>query len=234
MIHNIKFRAFVYEDESIDEISDKGNVIIMGDTATGKTTLAVDIIKAAKKSKNITGNKVARITGEAMNSKDMSQVIDNSVEGVLIVEEAATMNAETVEEFSRALDETEEKILVILEDSKEKMLLLLEQNQEFRDKFTAIIDLPPYTNTDLVSFAKSYAKEQDYIIEEMGILALYSKLAEMQFETDFIPTLYNVKELIDEAIEKASKRKVKNTIGKLFSKRKEEGPGKVLKEKDFI
>ena len=122
----------------------------------------------------------------------------------------------------------------IVEDAKEKMLLLLEMNREFRDKFTAIIDLPPYTNTDLVSFAKSYAKEKEYTIEEMGILALYSKLAEMQFETDFIPTLYNVKELIDEAIEKVGKRKVKSAFGKLFSKRKEVNQGKVLKEKDFI
>ena len=219
---------------SIDEISDKGNVIIMGDTATGKTTLAVNIIKAAKKAKNITGNKVARITGEAMNSKDIQQVIESSVDGVLIVEEAAVMNAETVVNFSRALDEMEEKILVILEGEKEKMLLMLEQSAEFREKFTAVIDLPPYTNTDLVSFAKSYAKEKDYVIEEMGVLALYSKLAEMQFETDFIPTLYNVKELIDEAIDKAGKRKVKSTFGKLFSKRKEEASGKVLKEKDFL
>ena len=221
--------------DKIEEISDQGNVIIMGDAATGKTTLAVDIIKAAKRSKNITGNKVARITGEAMNSKPMQEVIDNSVGGVLIVEEAASMTADTVRKFSAALENTEGKLLVILEDSRERMMLLLEMDNRFREKFPAIIDLPPYTNTDLVAFAHSYATEMGCTIDEMGVLALYSKLAEMQYQSEVIPTLYHVKELINEAMEKAKKRKKsKSSLSSFFSRKKEKTNETVIQEKDFI
>ena len=221
--------------DKMEEISDKGNVIIMGDSATGKTTLAVDIIKAAKRSKNITGNKVARITGEAMNSKPMQEVIANSVGGVLIVEEAASMTAETVRKFSDALEKTEEKLLVILEDSRERMMLLLEMDNRFREKFPAVIDLPPYTNTDLVAFAHSYASEIGATIDEMGVLALYSKLAEMQYQSEVIPTLYHVKELVDGAMEKAKKRKKsKGSLGGFFSRKKEKTNETVIQEKDFM
>ena len=220
--------------ESIDEISDKGNIIIMGDSATGKTTLAVDIIKAAKKSRNITGNKVARITGEAMNQKEVETVMENAAGGVLIIESAADMNKETVQNFSKILDETDNTILVIIEDTKERMLKLLESDNGFRNKFTAKIDLPPYTNTDLVAFAKSYAIENDCKIDDMGVLALYSRLAEIQFETDMIPSLTDVKEMVDEAIQNASKKNFKNMIGTLISKRYDDEHYMILKEKDFV
>ncbi len=220
--------------ESIDEISDKGNIIIMGDSATGKTTLAVDIIKAAKKSRNITGNKVARITGEAMNQKDVDSVMTSAAGGVLIIETAADMNSETVQNFSKMLDETDNTILVIIEDTKERMFKLLESDDNFRKKFTAKIDLPPYTNTDLVAFAKSYAIENDCKIDDMGVLALYSRLAEIQFETDMIPSLADVKDMVDEAIQNASKKNFKNMIGTLISKRYDDEHYMILKEKDFV
>ena len=221
--------------DKMEEISDKGNVIIMGDAATGKTTLAVDIIKAAKRSKNITGNKVARITGEAMNTKSIQDVLDSSVGGVLIVEEAASMTAETVRKFSDGLESTEDKLLVILEDSRERMMLLLEMDNRFREKFPAVIDLPPYTNSDLVAFAHSYAAEIGCTIDEMGVLALYSKLAEMQYQSEVIPTLYHVKELIDGALEKAQKRKKsKSSFGSFFARKKEKTNEVVIQEKDFL
>lgn len=220
--------------ESIDEISDKGNIVIMGDSATGKTTLAVDIIKAAKKSRNITGNKVARITGEAMNQKDVDSVMASAAGGVLIIETAADMKPETIYNFSKLLDETENTILVIIEDTKERMLKLLETDDGFRKKFTAKIDLPPYTNSDLVAFAKSYALENDCKIDEMGILALYSRLAELQFETDIIPSLADVKVMVDEAIQKANQKNIKNMLGTLISKRYDKEHYMILKEKDFV
>lgn len=220
--------------ESIDEISDKGNIIIMGDSETGKTTLAVDIIKAAKKSRNITGNKVARITGTAMNQKEADIVMENVAGGVLIIESAADMSEDTIQNFSKVLDETENTILVIIEDTKERMLKLLESDDSFRKKFTAKIDLPPYTNSDLVAFAKSYAVENDCKIDEMGVLALYSRLAEIQFETDMIPSLTDVKEMVDEAIENAGKKSLKNMIGTLISKRYDDEHYMILKEKDFV
>lgn len=220
--------------ECIDEISDKGNIVIMGDSATGKTTLAVDIIKAAKKSRNIKGNKVARITGEAMNQKDVESVMASAAGGVLIIETAADMNVETVHNFSKALDETTDTILVIIEDTKERMLKMLESDNNFRNKFTAKIDLPPYTNADLVAFAKSYALEKDCKIDDMGVLALYSRLAELQFETDNIPSLTDVKEMIDTAIEHANTKSIKNMIGTLISKRYDSEHYMILKEKDFV
>ena len=218
----------------IGEEPTTGNMIIMGDTATGKTTLAAEMIKLAKKCRKITVNKVARITGEAMNEKDVADIINSSIQGILIIEEAASMTADTVRELDRILEETEEKLLVILEDSRERMMLLLEMNLSFREKFPAVIDLPPYTNTDLVAFATTYATEKGCTIDEMGILALYSKLAEMQFETDFVPTFYHVKEIIDQAMEKAQKKKVKSTFGRFLSKKKEKDQGIVIREKDFM
>ena len=220
--------------ECIDEMSDKGNIVIMGDSATGKTTLAVDIIKAAKKSRNIKGNKVARITGEAMNQKDVESVMASAAGGVLIIETAADMNVETVHNFSKALDETADTILVIIEDTKERMLKMLESDNNFRNKFTAKIDLPPYTNADLVAFAKSYALEKDCKIDDMGVLALYSRLAELQFETDNTPSLTDVKEMIDTAIEHANTKSIKNMIGTLISKRYDSEHYMILKEKDFV
>lgn len=220
--------------ESIDEISDKGNIVIMGDSATGKTTLAVDIIKAAKKSRNIKGNKVARITGEVMNQKDVESVITSAAGGVLIIETAADMNKETIQNFSRALEETTDTILVIIEDARERMLKLLELDENFRGKFAARIDLPPYTNDDLVAFAKSYALENDCKIDDMGILALYSRLAEVQFENDFTPSLTDVKEMVDEAMENANKKTLKNMLGTLISKKYDGEHYMILKEKDFV
>lgn len=220
--------------ESIDEISDKGNIVIMGDSATGKTTLAVDIIKAAKKARNIKGNKVARITGEVMNQKEVESVMASAAGGVLIIEKAADMNLETVHNFSKILDETTDTILVIIEDTKERMLKLLEADNNFRSKFTAKIDLPPYTNADLVAFAKSYALEKECKIDDMGVLALYSRLAELQFETDNIPSLTDVKEMIDTAIEHANAKNFKNKIGTLIFKRYDSEHYMILKEKDFV
>lgn len=220
--------------ESIDEISDKGNIVIMGDSATGKTTLAVDIIKAAKKSRNIKGNKVARITGEVMNQKDAETVIASAAGGVLIIETAADMTKETIQSFSKALEETTDTILVIIEDARERMLKLLELDESFRSKFAARIDLPPYTNDDLVAFAKSYALENDCKIDDMGVLALYSRLAEVQFENDLTPSLTDVKEMVDEAIENANKKSLKNMIGTLISKRYDGEHYMILKEKDFV
>lgn len=220
--------------ESIDEISDKGNVVIMGDYATGKTTLAVDIIKAAKKSRNIKGNKVARITGEVMNQKDAETVIASAAGGVLIIEKAADMTKETIQSFSKALEETTDTILVIIEDARERMLKLLEMDESFRSKFAARIDLPPYTNDDLVVFAKSYALENDCKIDDMGVLALYSRLAEVQFENDITPSLTDVKEMVDAAIENANKKSLKNMIGTLISKRYDGEHYMILKEKDFV
>ena len=125
--------------------------------------------------------------------------------------------------------------MVILEDSRERMMLLLEMDNRFREKFPAIIDLPPYTNTDLVAFAHSYATEMGCTIDEMGGLALYSKLAEMQYQSEVIPTLYHVKELINEAMEKAKKRKKsKSSLSSFFSRKKEKTNETVIQEKDFI
>ncbi|MBQ4529430.1 MAG: hypothetical protein IJA36_02295 [Lachnospiraceae bacterium] len=220
--------------EVIDEISDKGNLVIMGDAATGKTTLAIDIIKAAKKSRNITGNKIAKITGEAMNGKDMATVMESAMGGVLLIEGASAMNTDTVNKLSDAMDETQDNLLVIIEDVKEKMLKLLERNRTFRSKFPAKIDLPPYTNGDLVAFAKSYALEKECKIDEMGILALYSKLAEVQFETETIPSLADVKEMVDNAIEQSGKKNIKNIIANLVSKRYDDENYMILREKDFV
>ena len=220
--------------EAINEISDKGNVVIMGEAATGKTTLAVDIIKAAKKSRNITGNKIAKITGEALNTKEMATVIESAAGGVLIIEGAADMKEETVNKLSDAMDETPDNLLVIIEDIKEKMMKLLEINESFRSKFPARIDLPPYTNGDLVAFAKSYALENDCKIDDMGVLALYSRLAEMQFETEVIPSLVDVKEMVDNAIKQAGKKNLKNMFETLVSKRYDAEHYLILKEKDFV
>ena len=144
------------------------------------------------------------------------------------------MNLETIHNFSKVLAETADTILVIIEDTKERMLKLLEADNNFRSKFTAKIDLPPYTNADLVAFAKSYALEKECKIDDMGVLALYSRLAELQFETDNIPSLTDVKEMIDTAIQHANAKNLKNRIGTLIFKRYDSEHYMILKEKDFV
>ena len=183
---------------------------------------------------HIEGNKIAKITGEALNTKEMATVIESAAGGVLIIEGAADMKEETVNKLSDAMDETPDNLLVIIEDIKEKMMKLLEINESFRSKFPARIDLPPYTNGDLVAFAKSYALENDCKIDDMGVLALYSRLAEMQFETEVIPSLVDVKEMVDNAIKQAGKKNLKNMFETLVSKRYDAEHYLILKEKDFV
>lgn len=216
----------------IEDIPARGNVVIMGDSATGKTTLAIDIVKAIQKSKNLKNGKIAKITGEALNHKDINLMVKKIVGGVLIVENAGRLTEKTIKKLSEALDKETKELLIILEDRKDRINKLLAKDESFAEKFPGRVEIPPYTNDDLVSFGKSYAKELEYVIDEMGVLALYTRIAEIQID-DHIPSLAEVKEIIDEAIQNANKKNIKNIVDTIFAKRYDEDNYLILHERDF-
>lgn len=217
----------------VEDIPDKGNVAIMGDVATGKTTLAIDIVKVIQKSKNLKSGKIAKISGESMNQKNIESMIKKVGGGVLIIEEAGLLTDESCMRISDALEQESKELLIILEDSKEAVMEMFEANPKFAEKFPGRIVLPAYTNNDLVAFGKSYAMEMEYTIDDMGILALYQRLSEIEMD-DYNPTLLDVKEIIDGAIQKSSKKSVKNLMNSMLRKKYSEEGYIILQEKDFL
>lgn len=217
----------------IEDIPDKGNVAIMGDAATGKTTLAIDLVKVIQKQKNLKSGKIAKISGESMNHKNIEAMIKKIGGGVLIIEEAGLLSDESCMRISDALEQESKEMLIILEDTKEAVMDMFEANPVFAEKFPGRVVLPSYSNNDLVAFGKSYAQEMEYTIDEMGVLALYQRLSEIEMD-DYNPTLVDVKDIIDEAIRKSSKKSVKNLMNTVLRKKYSEEGYIILQEKDFL
>lgn len=209
-----------------------GNVAIMGAEETGKTKLAVDIVKAVQKSHKFKGKKIAKITGGSLNNKKIEDIMKNAAGGVLMIERAGKLSVATMTALSEAFAQESKNMIVIMEDTKENVEALFKNCPDFAAMFTARIELPEYTNDDLVAFAKSYAREQGYAVDDIAILALYSVLDDMQVE-NHIPTLTEVKEVMDGAIEKARKKNIRNMIDSIFSKRYDEEHYIYIRERDF-
>lgn len=225
-------RQLVHALEKIELAPAIGNVAIMGEEETGKTKLAVDIVKAVQKSYKFKGKKIAKITGSALNNKRIAVVMRNAADGVLIIEKAGKLSEATMISLSEAFVQESKNMIVIIEDTKESVEALFRRCPDFAAMFTARIELPEYTNDDLVAFAKSYAREQGFAVDDVAILALYSVLDELQFD-EHIPTLTEVKEVMDGAIEKATKKNLRNMIDSIFSKRYDEEHYIYIRERDF-
>ena len=209
-----------------------GNILILGCKGSGKTVLAVDIVKAIQKQRRLKQGKVAIVTGDSLNKKDIGSIIDKLNGGALIIEKASKMNDRTIRELNDMMDEQTGELLFLLEDQKKPLERMFASHREFKRKFTSRLELPVFINDELVTFGQTYAKENGYRIDEMGILALYSRIDMMQRE-DHAVTVAEVKEIMDEAISHSQKANVKHLVKRVFGRSTDNSDHIILKEEDF-
>ena len=209
-----------------------GNILVIGHKGSGKTVLAVDIVKAIQKQRRMKQGKVAIIMGDALNKKNLISIIQKLSGGALIIEKANKMNDKTIDELTGLMEEQTGEMLFILEDERRPMEKMLSEYPDFRRKFTSRVELPIFINDELVTFGQTYAKENGYRIDEMGILALYSRIDVLQKEDHFV-TVAEVKEIMDDAIAHSQKANVKHLMKRVFGKSTDETDRIILKEDDF-
>ena len=212
--------------------SKTGNLMVIGRKGSGKTVLAVDIVKAIQKQRNLKQGKVAIVTGESLNKKELSNIIQKLRGGAIIIEKAGKLNSRTVKELDYLMEKKTGELLFVLEDQRKPLERILTANPEFRKKFTSRLELPVFINDELVTFGQTYAKENGYKLDEMGILALYSRIDVMQRE-DHAVTVAEVKEIMDEAISHSQKANVKHLARRVFGKSTDDSDRIILKEEDF-
>ena len=212
--------------------SKTGNLLVIGRKGSGKTVLAVDIVKAIQKQRNLKQGKVAIVTGESLNKKELTNIIQKLRGGAIIIEKAGKLNSRTIKELNHLMDKKTGELLFVLEDQRKPLERILTANPEFKKKFTSRLELPVFINDELVTFGQTYAKENGYKLDEMGILALYSRIDVMQRE-DHAVSVAEVKDIMDEAIEHSQKANVKHLARRVFGKSTDESDRIILKEEDF-
>ncbi len=213
--------------------SSSGNLTITGEQGNGKTTLAIDIVKALQKQGRVEGKRLAKISGQRLNTKDIYEIIQKLKGGALIVESAGGLSDATLMALSLAMEADTGGLLVILEDSAEEIQQLFRRNKNFASKFDHTIDIPVFTNDELVSFGKSYAQELGYTFDEFGVLALYDQIGSRQ-TNDHMVMVAEVKEIIDGAIEHAGKGSIRHLLEKVTKKSMDEFGNRLLREADFV
>ena len=209
-----------------------GNLLIIGNKGNGKTVLAVDVVKAIQKQRDIRQGKVAIVTGESLNKKRIGDIFRKLYGGALIIEKAGQMNEKTLAKLNKAMEQDTGELLVVLEEQRKPLDRLLSSNREFRRKFTSRLEVPIFINDELVTFGQTYAQENGYRIDEMGILALYSKIDSLQRE-DHAVTVAEVKEVMDDAIAHSQKASAKKLVKRVFGKNTDSSDRILLSEKDF-
>ena len=232
MTQQISEALDIAQESACDKTSQAGNIIVTGREGSGKTRLSEGLIKALCKERQMEGAKVAFITAEELNKKDPIAVVGKLSGGFLVVENAGELNGDVVEDMSKAMEFKTNRLTVILEDLKPGIRSLEEKYPEFMKKFDSRIVIPVFTNDELVSFAKTYAKDLGYKIDDMAVLALYTLIGDNQNEENPV-TIGTVREMMDEAIKRASKKG--RRLGKKVAKRHlDDESGRImLYEKDF-
>ena len=212
--------------------SKTGNLLVIGRKGSGKTVLAIDIVKAIQKQRNLKQGKVAIVTGESLNKKELTNIIQKLRGGAIIIEHAGKLNSRTVKELNYLMEKKTGELLFVLEDQRKPLERLMTANPEFKKKFSSKLELPVFINDELVTFGQTYAKENGYKLDEMGILALYSRIDVMQRE-DHAVSVAEVKEIMDEAIAHSQKANVKHLARRVFGKGTDDSDRIILKEEDF-
>ena len=233
-IHHKKTRRQIVEAiDNISMASYTGNVVITGEEGTGTTALAKLLVKEIQLSDNNFSGKVAKISGTTMNKKDVAATLSKLEGGALIVEGAAAMKKATVDTLVKELNQENKGLIVLLEDGKQSMNDFLAKYEALNSIFNLRVDVEALDDQTLVKYAKKYALDQEYSIDELGVLALHTRIADMQ-TSDHEVTLAEIEELVDEAIYFADKKTPKHFFDVLFGKRYDEEDMIVLREKDFM
>ena len=209
-----------------------GNVIITGEKGMDTLALAKNMMKELQASDSNFSGKVAKISGAALNKKNVAEVLDKLKNGALIVAGASDVNGETAQSLHKALQQETYGIVVVLEDSRKAMDRFLEENTQLQDNFTARVDVTALSNDTLVAFGRQYAREREYSIDDFGVLALHTRIEELQ-TLDHAVTVMDVKELVDDAIDHANRKNLKHFFDILMGKRYDEEDMIILGEKDF-
>lgn len=231
MKEQVKEALDIAQKSACEKTSKAGNMIVTGRSGSGKTRFSESLIKALCKERRMEGAKVAYLTAEVLNKKDPAFIVDKLSGGFLAIGRASAMTAQTVENLSKAMEFKTNRLTVILEDSKAGIYTLKQDYPEFMEKFDSRIVIPVFTNDELVSFAKTYAKEKGYKVDDIAVLAVYSLIGDNQYEDDPV-CVGQVREMMDSAIAKASR--LGRRPGKKVAKRHLDVTGRImLYEKDF-
>ena len=209
-----------------------GNLLIIGRKGSGKTVLAVDVVKAIQKARKLKQGKVGIVTAESLNKKDVADILGKLHGGAIIIEKASRLSRKTIDDMCEVMEGQTGELLVVLEDERKPLEKMLAAYPQFSKKFTSRMELPVFINDELVTFGQTYAKENGYKIDEMGILALYSRIDMLQ-RNEHVVTVADVKEILDEAIENSQKASFKKIIGKVLAKKKHDSDRILLREEDF-
>lgn len=233
-IHHKKTRRQIVEAiDNISMASYTGNVVITGEEGTGTTALAKLLVKEIQLSDNNFSGKVAKISGSNMNKKDVGATLSKLSGGALIIESAATMKRNTVDALVKELNQEGRGLIVLLEDKKDSMEKFLSKHAALNTLFNLRVDVEALDDQTLVKYAKKYALDQEYVIDELGVLALHTRIADMQ-TSDHEVTLAEIEEIVDEAIYYADKKTPKHFFDILLGKRYDEEDMIILREKDFM
>ena len=214
-----------------DKTSRTGNIIVMGNLRTGKTRLTEGLVKSICRELHMPAAKTASVEASQLNGRDIAKIVDKMSGGFLVIQKISQLTPESVEQLNQAMEFRTDGLTVILEDEKIGMRKFIAKYPKFTKKFTSTINIPVFTNDELVHFAKVYADEMGYVMDTMGVLALYNLIGDNQKEDEPM-TIGTVKDMMDDAITKAesSHRKLQRSI----SKKRFDDEGKiVLYEKDF-
>ena len=226
-------RQIVNALDNISLAAYTGNIIVTGDAGVGTMTLAKNLIREVQMTDHNFSGRVAKITASALNKKDIPSTFAKLSNGALIVQSAGNLNKETTKALYKTLNNENQGIIVVLEGTKKSIDRMLEENENLLERFNARIDVEALGDDALVSFGRKYAHQMEYSIDEMGMLALHTRISDMQ-TMDHAVTIYEVRDIIDEAIEHADRKNVKHFFDILFRKRYDDEDMIILRENDFI
>ncbi|MCI8801392.1 MAG: hypothetical protein HFH88_16525, partial [Lachnospiraceae bacterium] len=219
--------------DSISMAAYTGNIVVTGEEGMDTLTLAKNMIREVRLTDSNFSGKVAKISGQGLNDRNIGETLERLNNGALIIENASGMGSKTAKKLYKALQQERLGIIVVLEGTKKAVNKLFAENPELSGCFTARMDLEALSNDTLVSFGRLYAREMEYSIDDLGVLALHTRIEELQ-TIDHVVTVIEVKQIVDEAIHRASRKTLGHFFDILLAKRYDNEDMIILTEKDFV